>query len=467
MKMNKTSHRWIGLHNAIFYLLLVLIIGLLGFLSREFTFAADWTQGGRNSLSAPTQTLLKNLDQPLAFIAYIPDNPTLQTQVKDLVAKYQRVKPDTTLEFVDPDLVDPARAQQDGVEHSGQLAIHLGERSEVMDSASEQTIGNAIQRMSRGGERLVVFLEGHGERQPLSSESTGMSQLVAQLQRSGFLVQPHNLVRTQSIPQNASFAVIAAPQQDFLPGEVAVLKTYVEQGGNLLWLQDPGGLHGLQALEELLGVQIHTGTVIDANEDLQAMLGINHPAVVPVVDYGKAELVSKLAGKQTVFPFATLVARDPQAGALVWQADEFLYTLPASWLESSGVLEGAVKFDEGSDDQPGPVPIGVSLVRQLEVTQESVAERSRSEQRVVVMGDSDFMLNSFIGQGANLDLASNIFNWLSADDSLLKVPVIRAPDTQLELSETSGAVLGTFFLFVLPLGLLSAGLWIWWRRRRR
>jgi ABC-type uncharacterized transport system involved in gliding motility auxiliary subunit len=386
--------------------------------------------------------------------------------VKDLVAKYQRVKPDTTLEFVNPDL-DPARAQQDGIEHSGQLAIHLGERSEVMDSASEQTIGNAIQRMSRGGERLVVFLEGHGERQPLSPESTGMSQLVAQLQRSGFLVQPHNLVRTQSIPQNASFAVIAAPQQDFLPGEVAVLKTYVEQGGNLLWLQDPGGLRGLQALEELLGVQIHTGTVIDANEDLQAMLGINHPAVVPVVDYGKAELVSKLAGKQTVFPFATLVARDPQAGtkegSLVWQAEEFLYTLPASWLESSGVLEGAVKFDEGSDDQQGPVPLGVSLVRQLE----AVAERSRSEQRVVVMGDSDFMLNSFIGQGANLDLASNIFNWLSADDSLLQVPVIRAPDTQLDLSETSGAVLGTFFLFVLPLGLLSAGLWIWWRRRRR
>ena len=477
MKMTKTSHRWLGLHNAIFYLLVVLIIGLLGFLSREFTFVADWTQSGRNSLSAPTQTLLRNLDQPLAFIAYIPDNPTLQTQVKDLVAKYQRVKPDTTLEFVNPDL-DPARAQQDGIEHSGQLAIHLGERSEVMDSASEQTIGNAIQRMSRGGERLVVFLEGHGERQPLSSESTGMSQLVAQLQRSGFLVQPHNLVRTQSIPQNASFAVIAAPQQDFLPGEVAVLKTYVEQGGNLLWLQDPGGLRGLQALEELLGVQIHTGTVIDANEDLQAMLGINHPAVVPVVDYGKAELVSKLAGKQTVFPFATMVARDPQAGtkegSLVWQAEEFLYTLPASWLESSGVLEGAVKFDEGSDDQPGPVPIGVSLVRQLASTslsqqeaQESVTERSRSEQRVVVMGDSDFMLNSFIGQGANLDLASNIFNWLSADDSLLKVPVIRAPDTQLELSETAGAVLGTFFLFVLPLGLLAAGLWIWWRRRRR
>jgi ABC-type uncharacterized transport system involved in gliding motility auxiliary subunit len=484
------------LQNAVFYLLFVVVIGLLGFFGREFKFEADWTYGSRNSLSAPTQTLLKTLKQPLRFIAYIPDNPELQGQLKQLVGKYQRVKPDTTLEFVNPDLA-PERAKQDGIEHAGQLAIHLGEHSEVMDSASEETIGNAIQRMSRGGERLVVFLEGHGERQPLSKESTGMSQLVANLQRNGFLVQPHNLVRTQSIPQNASFAVIAAPQQDFLPGEVEVLKKYLEQGGNLLWLQDPGGLHALQPLEELLGLQIFDGTVIDANEQLQALLGINHPAVVPVVDYGKSDIVQKLAGTQTVFPFATMVARAPEAGvkdgALVWQAEEFLNTLPTSWLESSGVLEGAVKFDEASGDQAGPVPIGVTLTRELASTSLSqrggastslsqrggastslsqrdkpLPERSRREQqRVVVIGDSDFMLNSFIGIGANLDLASNTFNWLSADDNLLEVPVIRAPDTKLELSETAGFVLGTFFLFLLPIGLLLAGVLIWWRRRRR
>ena len=462
MKMSKHAHRLVWVQNVIFYLLFVVILGLLGFLGREFKIATDWTYDGRNSLSVPTQTLLKTLDQPVNFVAYIPDNPTLQEQLKQLLGKYQRVRPDITLEFVNPDL-DPTRAKQDGIDHAGQLAIHLGGRSEVMDSASEATIGSAIQRMSRGGERLVVFLEGHGERQPLLDQSSGMSQLVANLQRNGFLIQPHNLVRTQMLPQNASFVVIAAPQQDFLPGEVAVLKKYLEQGGNLLWLQDPGGLHGLQPLEELLGLQIYDGTVIDANEQLQALLGINHPAVVPVVDYGKAEIVQKMAGKQTIFPFATMVARSPTAGdkdgALNWQADEFLNTLPGSWLESSGVLEGAVKFDEGSGDEEGPIPIGVTLTREL--------ASAKKSQRVVVIGDSDFMLNSFIGIGANLDLATNTFNWLSADDNLLEVPVIRAPDTKLDLSETGGFVLGTFFLFVLPIGLLLAGAWIWWRRRRR
>ncbi|MEB4589699.1 DUF4350 domain-containing protein [Candidatus Thiothrix sp. Deng01] len=469
MKMSQNAHRWLGLQNAVFYVLFVLVIGLLGYFGREFKYEADWTYGGRNSLSQPTQTLLKSLDKPLKFIAYIPDRPDLAAELRKMADKYRRIKPDTSIEFVNPDL-DPARAKQDGIQASGQLAIHLGDRSEVVQATGEEVIANAIQRMSRGGERLVVFLEGHGERNPLAAEPTGMSQLVANLERNGFKIQPHNLVRSQSLPQNASFVVVASPQQDLLPGEVDLLKKYVEQGGNLLWLQDPGGLHGLQPLEALLGVQVYDGTVVDANQALQQLLGINHPAAIPIVDYGKSEMVQKLTGMQTLFPFATMVARDPQAGekdgSLAWQADEFLMTLPTSWLETSGKLEGAVKYDEGSGDKAGPLPIGVAETRVLEAPDNQPDAKDR-EQRVAVIGDSDFMLNSFIGQGANLDLATNLFNWLSADDKLLQAPVIRAPDTQLDIGETTGFVLAVFFLFVLPVGLLLAGVLIWWRRSKR
>lgn len=465
MRMSKKAHRWIGLQNGIFYLLLLVVIGLLGFAGQQFQWQADWTQSQRNSLAEPTQALLKTLEQPLKFVAYVPDDTALRLQLEKQIGKYQRVKADTSLEFVNPDL-DPARAKQDNIQYNGQLAIHLGERSEVVETTDEQTLFNTLQRMSRSGERLVVFIEGHDERNPLATGSTGMSKLLETLRRNGFNSQPHSLVRSQDIPHNASFVVVASPQKDWLPGEVDVLKKYVEKGGNLLWLQDPGGLHGLQPLETLLGLQIHDGTVIDANETLQTLLGINHPAVIPVIDYGQSEIVQKLTGKQTLFPFATLVARDPQAseqqGALAWQVDEFLNTMPASWLETSGVLEGNVKFDENSNDQPGPLPIGVTLTRELTTTE---AGSKAKTQRVVVIGDSDFMLNAFVGHGANLDLASNVFNWLSADDKLLSIPT--ATDTKLAMSETTGYILGVLFLFLLPLGLVLAGILIWWRRRKR
>ena len=470
MKMSKQVHRWLGLQSWIFYVLLVVIIGLLGFLGNTFKFEADWTYGNRNSLSAPTQALLKTLDKPLKFIAYIPERPDLEAELRKMIGKYQRIKTDTSIEFVNPDL-DPVRAKQDGIQYAGQLAIHLGERSEVVEAANEQVIMNAIQRMSRGGERLVIFLEGHGERNPLASESNGMSTLVTSLQRNGFKIQPHNLLRSQSIPQNASFVVIASPQQDLTAGEVEILKKYVEQGGNLLWLQDPGGLHGLQPLADQLGIRIGTGTAIDANPNLQALLGINHPAVVPVIDYANAEIVQKMAGQQTLFPFTTSVERlnkSADAGDTTngWQITEFLNSLPTSWLETSGVLEGSVKYDEGSGDIAGPLPLGVVMSRPLEAPKDK-PEAKAHEQRLVVVGDSDFLLNSFVGQGANLDLATNIFNWLSVDDNLLQVPINRAPDTQLEMSDLTGYLIGIFFLFIMPTTLLAAGTWLWWRRRKR
>jgi ABC-type uncharacterized transport system involved in gliding motility auxiliary subunit len=85
----------------------------------------------------------------------------------------------------------------------------------------------------------------------------------------------------------------------------------------------------------------------------------------------------------------------------------------------------------------------------------------------VVIGDSDFILNASIGRGVNLDLAGNIFNWLAADDNLLNIRSVQAPDVRLEMNQTLSLVLAVFFLFVLPLGLIVAGVWIWLRRRRR
>lgn len=227
----------------------------------------------------------------------------------------------------------------------------------------------------------------------------------------------------------------------------------------------------MQPLADQLGIRIGTGTAIDANPNLQALLGINHPAVVPVIDYGNAEIVQKMAGQQTLFPFTTSVERlnkSADAGDTTngWQMTEFLNSLPTSWLETSGVLEGSVKYDEGSGDIAGPLPLGVVMSRPLEAPKDK-PEAKAHEQRLVVVGDSDFLLNSFVGQGANLDLATNIFNWLSVDDNLLQVPINRAPDTQLEMSDLTGYLIGIFFLFIMPTTLLAAGTWLWWRRRKR
>jgi hypothetical protein len=217
----------------------------------------------------------------------------------------------------------------------------------------------------------------------------------------------------------------------------------------------------------MLGVTIAQGTLIDADLQLQASFGIGHPAGVPVIDYGQSSVTRNLVGQKTLFPFATAVSA-VDASAKVedvshWQRQVLLTTLPTSWLETSGVLTGSVKYDEGSGDQAGPLSIGMGLTRSMQ----SNTNRLPIEQRIAVVGDSDFMTNSYIGYGANLSLATNLFNWLGRDDNLVQVPLNRAPDTEVNLSQTALVTIALLFLFVIPLGLIATGLVIWWIRKRR
>ena len=84
-----------------------------------------------------------------------------------------------------------------------------------------------------------------------------------------------------------------------------------------------------------------------------------------------------------------------------------------------------------------------------------------------MVGDSDFMLNSFIGQGSNLELASNIFNWLGEDDELLSIQATVPQDTKLELEGWALYGSAVFFLLVLPISLILIGTVRWLRRRKR
>ncbi len=464
MKVTQQSRRRVRLQNAIFLALFLCVIGLIAWLTQEFSFQADWTAGNRNTLSETTQKLLQGADGPLSITAFVAKDAELRQDIKERIKRYQRYRPDLALEFVNPDL-DPARARQEGITRSGQLVLRLGERSEKLDFAlmNEQALANALQRLARTAERWVAVLEGHEERDPNGNNNQGWSQFSDTLRRSGFKVQALNLIRTPQVPDNAAMLVIASPRRDLLPGEVAAVQAFVRAGGNLLWMQDPGGgLYGLERLADDLGVRFLDGVIVDANPELRLLLGIQHPAVIPVVDYRIHPITQDLS-VQTLFPFAGAI--EPLGGG-DWRAEPFLVSLPQTWTEVAE-LSGEIAFEPDKGDRRGPLTLGLSLTRTLSTEGNSdQAAADGRQQRVVIMGDSDFLANGFLGNGGNLELASNIFNWLSRDDALIAISPKTAPDTRLELGDTSTIVIGLGFLIVLPLLLMGSGIAIWLKRRR-
>lgn len=462
MKVTKKSRRQVRLQNVLFVVLFLGVIGMLAWLSTKYHYQADWTANGRNTLSAASVAVLAEIKEPLKVKVFVTEAGPLKQRLGDVLRRYQRHKSDMQLEFVNPN-TDPELVRKLAITMNGEMVFEYQGRSEKVAAMDEQSITNALQRLTRSEERWLVFLEGHGERSPFGQANHDLQTWAKELELKGFKLKGMNLATQAVIPDNTAVLVIAGPQVNYLPGEVKLIEAYLQRGGNLLWLADPDGLHGLDAVAEQLGVALEPGTIVDPATQ---MYSINNPTFAIVGDYGMNPVTQNF-DVLTIFPMAAGLMFEAKQG---WQGDSFLMTTEKSWSET-GVLAGEISFNEAKDI-PGPLTIGVSATRMRAGGDAGQGDAPRDDepqgkqQRVIVIGDGDFLSNAYLGNGGNLDLGMNIVNWLSRDDQLLAIPAKTAPDASLNLSKTDSVIIGFGFLLVLPLLLLVSGLVIWLKRRK-
>lgn len=469
----------LSLQNWLYVLLILAAAGLLAWLSTRYVYEADWTANNRNSLTEASVELLESLEGPVAITAWAREGQGLRASIKDFVARYQRVKPDVTLAFRNPDTA-PQEARDLGITTDGTLVIAYQGRTELVQSPTEQPVTNALSRLARQGTRRVVFLTGHGERSPEGKANFDLGAFGRALEDKGIRLETHNLAKSSRLPDDTALLVIASPKVGYLQGEADLVREWVAGGGNLLWLDEPGGTPSLGPVADALGVSFLPGTVVDPTT---RVFGIQDPANALVVDYPDSGLTQGLKAV-TLYPQAAALAHGDATG---WQAKPVLTTVERTWTETGG-LTGELAFDEGSRERAGPLTIGLALTREApggkrasrdgggpqsngadtgEATSEASAdERENRTQRVLVVGDGDFLSNQFLGNGANLDLGVRAVNWLVGDDRFIEIAPKAAPDTGLQLGSTASAVIAVGAMIVLPLLLALAGGVIWWRRRR-
>jgi hypothetical protein len=449
------------LQDIIFVLLLLAIAGLLGWLSTRYVFEADWTAAGRNTLSPASMALLQEMPGEVTVTAFARETaPLLRKRITNLVDRYRRYKPDVTLVFVDPDR-EPQRARELDVVMDGELVLEYRGRTEHLrdPDPGESGLTNALQRVARSGERRLLFVTGHGERDPMGGAGHDLSGWVRYLSARGIRAETVNLLEEGALPLTESAVVLASPEVSLLPAELARLISFVRDGGNLLWLADPGAPAGLEPLATELEIVFEPGVVMDPTVAQVGMMlfQTDDPRVALVARY-PAHAITRDFDLNTLFPVAGAITVDEDAGG--WRLTALLRTLSNTWLER-GQVSGTITMDD--EDIPGPLVLGVALSRTLEGDD----EKSAREQRVVAIADGDFLGNAFLGGGGNLQLGLNIADWLIGDDRFIDIPARTAPDASLDLSRFATVAIGLGFPLILPLLLAATGAWVWLRRRRR
>ncbi|HEX5954282.1 MAG TPA: GldG family protein [Rhodanobacteraceae bacterium] len=440
-------HAWQG---RLYALLCVVIAVCLAALSARFGFTADWSTGARATITAQSQSLLKQLDGPLEVTSYARPG-ALRTRIRLLVDRYARFKYDLALKFVDPDL-DPIATQDAGITADGELILTWNSHSQHVARLDEPGFSDALVRLARGGNKLVAFVTGDGERDASGKSPADLGQFVERLATRGVRAVPLNLAEAAEVPRNANLVVLASPQAALLPSSVQKLRDYVANGGNLLWLTEPGADDlGLAPLAQALGIKRLPGMLLDA----QNASGVGDPRLLVATHYPSQTLTDGF-NTNTLFPRVAALAALSDAA---WNVQPILQSSVRSWNQTAPFDPAQAAFDPGSGELKGPLTFGYALSRLS-------PSPDKNQQRVVVIGDGDFLSDAYLADAGNLAFGERVVDWLLGDDALASVPQ-SAPDTVLKPTRAQLGALTFGYLIALPIILILIGLAISGRRRRR
>jgi ABC-type uncharacterized transport system involved in gliding motility auxiliary subunit len=448
MKISPHKHQQIRLKNWGITLALLCLISALAWLSSRYSAETDITRNNSNSLSQASQKLLESLPGKIQLVAYIKKDQGLRSQIIQLVDRYKRHKADLTLTFIDPDS-QPEKVRELNIDATGAIIVEYQGRTEKLNFIDESSLTNALLQLANAEERWVTFLTGHGERAPDGIANFDLGQFGKELDRRKIRAQTLNLATMPDIPGNSALLVLSAPAVPMLAGEIELVKRYIQQGGNLLLLTDPGN-HHLDALLQTLGLHQLPGTLVDSSSKLY---GINDPSFVLTSSYPPHPVTQDFQ-TMTLYPVTAALAIGEDTD---FKPEELLKSTAQSWTET-GPIAGKILFDADGDEKQGPIAFAYALTRNLD---------KKKQQRIVVAGDGDFLSNAYLGNVGNLDIGLRMINWLIHDDRFINIPAKIATDKSLQLSQTGVAVIGFGFLVIIPLLLMGTGFYIWRKRKRR
>ncbi len=443
----------------------LLLVGTLGLAATLFmaevilahhNWRIDLTPEKRFTLSAHARQVLKSLDRDVEIIAFVRSEDPRNVEIDDLLARVGNASRHVRYTIIDVNR-NPAVARQYGVESYGSLLVESDGRRKEFANPREELLMEALLQVTRPARKVVYFLTGHGERDIDDTDRhDGYSGARNALRSEFYEVRRLSLLGEAGVPADASAVVIAGPRKDLLTTELEKLAAYMDRGGALLIMLEPQAAPSLAAFLGRYGVKVGDAVVVDPQNRLFA--GDYLTMAVPGLSAQHPVTASLRA--PPLFSQARVVSfvgvNDPAI-----TGSDILQTSSQSWSTPDlEVLRTGVGTFVAGRDQPGPVPVGVSLL----VQSEAAAQR---QARLVVFGDCDFANNFFIEYLGDKDLLVNAINWLVGEEELsAQRPQLQRPGiNQFFVSARQGRLAFILGTIIEPALFLLAGTVIFFRRR--
>ena len=239
----------------------------------------------------------------------------------------------------------------------------------------------------------ILFLSGNNETGISDKKDRGYADILGNKARrramvnQGFAVDTINLDK-QELPVKVDILVIADPTISLSAVTLGKLKQYIDKGGNLLIMTNPGRQAVINPVLSNLGVQVKPGMLVKPEKDLaQDKIAVIYAAEATNVDRNVALLQN--AKRKVILNGASALAYDKSGS---FEIQPLLQSPEGGWNKVAPINENnpALAFNAAEGDEKGIFPVSVTLKRKV----------NGKEQRIIVSGDADYISNN---QFANVE----------------------------------------------------------------
>lgn len=333
-------------------------------------------------------------------------------------------------------------------------------------NVNEATLAAAYRRLAINPP-VIGFLQGHGERSIVKTGERDYTRFsTAKYTESSMLNQGFDIVETslnRDISGEVDVLVISALRSPLSEIELTNLEKYIKAGGNLIVLGEPSSTKWMNAFTGLFGVQFLEGCIVQSQGKYQPDLIQSLPS-----DEG----VNFWTTLRTMREYEACVAM-PGCAGIAYTSTEGFSMVPLlisdsvsnGWNERdiADFMNDTLVYNPENGDMAGVFITGAALYRNI----------GEKEQRIVVLGDSDWASNVEMMNGRegihsyNNMLIYGIFRWMSYDALPVDVGMPRKIDNYLALNESNIDIWKVVFMGLFPLGLLIFVIVLQVRRRAR
>lgn len=479
------KHKWLR-ESLLTIILICLIFGIFLLVNMVIRKAdikpLDFTESKRYSLSNDSKDQIKKVEQNVTiyFFGYSDsDTPViLGKQYHDVNDKITvqisntNERPDLASEYgitSDQKVIAVQASQRYKTISSSDLYTYDSQSYQTID-VTEQKITNAILDVTIVSKPKIYFLTGHGEYGISDGEYENCSTL------SKYITNDVNDVNTldllsSNVPENCDALIICNPIKDFTDIETEKLQNYINNGGKIMWLQDPyitiknydeNNFKNTNKILSQFGISFSKGIVCEQSTD--NMVSSYPDLIMPNLEYNSIVKDLYTDGKLIMADAGRInTVSDDELSKLNVTADPFVRTSEKAYYKESYSNESGL--NKSDNDEVGEFTLGEILTKKIDDNKSAVlvaySNAFFATNYQIVIGNSYATL---IDLRNNKDILLNTVAYLNNREDSIRI----RKDTGVVSFDTANEKqtnIVKVIIFAIPIAIIIVGIIVTIRRK--